>query len=123
MARGDRWWNEQPTWASIAMVTGPGGDRRAAARQQAPGADLVVIGPVWPGGGPPAGVRNNRDVIRSTAEAESVRFLDPRAEGWLPEDDGLVAEDGVHLTDAGQAALADLVQPVVEEMLAATADE
>jgi lysophospholipase L1-like esterase len=94
-----------------------------AVRDQAADADLVVIGPVWPGGGPPAGVRNNRDVVRSAAEAASARFVDPLTEGWLADDEGLVGEDGVHLTAAGQGALADLVGPVVEEVLAATADE
>lgn len=93
-----------------------------AVREQAPDAGLVVIGPVWPGGGPPAGVRNNRDVIRSTAAAASVRFVDPLTDGWLVEDEGLVGEDAVHLTKAGQAALADLVEPVVVEALAAVAD-
>ncbi len=87
-------------------------------QERAPDAALVVVGPVSPGGGPPAGVRNNRDVIRSAAEAASVRFVDPLADGWLAEGEGLVAEDDVHLTTAGQAVLADLLGPVLEEALA-----
>jgi lysophospholipase L1-like esterase len=90
-----------------------------AVREKAPDADLVVIGPLWPGGGPPAGVRNNRDVIRSAAEAASVRFVDPLADGWLTDGDGLVAGDDVHLTAAGQEELANLVQPQLEEVLEA----
>ncbi|NEM05947.1 SGNH/GDSL hydrolase family protein [Geodermatophilus normandii] len=86
-------------------------------RDGAPEATLIVIGPVWPGGSPPAGVRNNRDVIRAAAEAADVSFVDPLTEGWLAEGTGLVGEDDVHLTDEGQAALADLVQPVVEAEL------
>ncbi len=54
-------------------------------------------------------------MIRSVAEAASVRIVDPLADGRLAEDEGLVAEDDVHLTAAGQAALADLVASVVEE--------
>ncbi|MGY1664595.1 SGNH/GDSL hydrolase family protein [Geodermatophilus sp. SYSU D00696] len=89
----------------------------ATVRDEAPDAALVVIGPVWPGGDPPAGVRNNRDVVRAAAEAASVPFVDPLTEGWLAEDAGSVGEDDVHLTDEGQAALAGLVQPVVEGAL------
>jgi lysophospholipase L1-like esterase len=96
----------------------------ATIRNGAPDAAVVVIGPLWPDGSPPAGVRNNRDVIRAAAETAAVPFVDPLAEGWLTDGTGLVGEDDVHLTDAGQAVLADLVQPVVATALdqAATAD-
>jgi len=89
----------------------------ATVRTEAPDAAVVVIGPIWPGDDPPAGVRNNRDVIRAAAEAAPVPFVDSLTEGWLAEDAGSVGEDDVHLTDEGQAALAGLVQPVVEGAL------
>ena len=89
----------------------------ASIRSRAPDATLAVIGPLWPGGGPPAGVRNNRDVIRAAAEAAGVPFVDPLVDGWLADATGMVGEDGVHLTDEGQVALADLVQPLLESAL------
>ncbi len=52
-----------------------------------------------------------------------MRFVDPLADGWLAEDEDLVAEDDVHLTAACQAALADLLAPIVEEALAGASDE
>jgi lysophospholipase L1-like esterase len=48
--------------------------------------------------------------------------VDPLSDGWLVDGEGLVAEDDVHLTAAGQGALADLMRPVVEGTLAGTAD-
>jgi lysophospholipase L1-like esterase len=86
-------------------------------RDRAPDATLVVIGPAWPGAPPPAGVRNNRDVIRAAAEAASVPFVDPLREGWLTDARGLVGGDGVHPTDEGRVHLADRIQPIVEEAL------
>jgi lysophospholipase L1-like esterase len=89
----------------------------ATVRDEAPDAAVVVIGPVWLGDRPPAGVRNNRDVVRAAADLAAVSFVDPLTEGWLVEGAGLVSDDDVHLDDAGQAALADLLQPVVEAAL------
>jgi lysophospholipase L1-like esterase len=86
-------------------------------RDRAPDATLVIIGPAWPGAAPPAGVRNNRDVIRAAAEAASVTFVDPLDEGWLTGARGLIGADGVHPTDEGQVHLADRIQPVVEAAL------
>jgi lysophospholipase L1-like esterase len=84
---------------------------------RAPDATLVVIGPAWTDAAPPAGVRNNRDVIRAAAEAASVSFVDPLNEGWLTGARGLVDADGVHPTDEGHVHLADRIQPVVQETL------
>ncbi len=89
----------------------------ATVRDRAPGTALVVIGPLWPEGTPPAGVRNNRDVLRAAADAAGVTFVDPLTEGWLAVGTGLVDEDDVHLTGEGQTALAGLVQPVIEQAL------
>ncbi len=85
----------------------------AGVRGRAPGAAVLVIGPVWPDGAPPAGVRNNRDVVRAAADAAGATFVDPLSEGWLAEGTGLVDADDVHLTDRGQVVLADLIGPVI----------
>ena len=86
-------------------------------RDRAPDATLVVIGPAWPGAAPPAGVRNNRDVLRAAAEAASVPFADPLRGEWFADGRGLIGADGVHPTDEGHVRLADRIQPVVEEAL------
>ncbi|MGY1671010.1 SGNH/GDSL hydrolase family protein [Geodermatophilus sp. SYSU D00710] len=106
-------------------------DRVSAAAQQvvdslrsrAPEATLLIIGPAWPGTDPPAGIRNNRDVVRAAAEAADVTFVDPLTEGWLTDAPDLVGADGVHLTDEGHAYLADRVQPLLEEAIEGRAAE
>jgi lysophospholipase L1-like esterase len=99
------------------QVSAAAEDALTTVRDEAPDAAVLVIGPLWPGGAPPAGVRNNRDVIRAAADAAAVPFVDPLNERWLTGGTGLVGGDDVHLTDRGQAALADLVQPLVEGAL------
>jgi len=89
----------------------------ASIRDQAPDAGLVVIGPAWPDAAVPAGVRNNRDVIRAAAQAASVRFVDPLREEWFADGRGLIGADGVHPTDQGHVRLADRIQPIVREAL------
>ncbi|MGY1605517.1 hypothetical protein [Geodermatophilus sp. SYSU D00815] len=49
-------------------------------------------------------------MVREAAEAAGARFVRPLAEGWAVE----VGDDG-RPTAAGCAALADRVQPLVEE--------
>jgi lysophospholipase L1-like esterase len=93
----------------------------SAVRDRAPDAALVVIGPAWPDAASPAGVRNNRDVIRAAAQAASAPFVDPLNGGWLTGSRGLIGADGVHPTDEGHVHLADWIQPVVEEALDARA--
>ncbi|MGY1805865.1 GDSL-type esterase/lipase family protein [Blastococcus sp. SYSU D00669] len=85
----------------------------AAVAARAPDAVVIVVGPHWPEAAVPAGVRNNRDVIRAAAEAAGVLFVDPLAEGWSVE----TGDDG-RPTDAGWTAVADRMQPLVEEALA-----
>ena len=91
----------------------------AAIRQEAPEATLLVIGPAWPDAVPPAGVRNNRDVIEAAAQAASVPFVDPLRQGWLSRAPDAIGEDGIHLTDAGHTLLADRIQPIVQQALEA----
>ncbi|MGY1618382.1 GDSL-type esterase/lipase family protein [Geodermatophilus sp. SYSU D00691] len=85
----------------------------AAVAARAPDAVVLVVGPHWPAADVPAGVRNNRDVIRAAAEAAGVQFVDPLAEGWSVE----TGDDG-RPTDAGWTTVADRMQPLVEEALA-----
>ncbi|SEP22666.1 SGNH/GDSL hydrolase family protein [Trujillonella endophytica] len=90
-----------------------------AIAEQAPGAELVVVGPPWPDDAPPAGVRNNRNVLRLAAETAGVTFVDPIAEGWLADAPQLVGPDGEHLTAEADAYLADRFEPLLRQALAA----
>ncbi|MGY1740205.1 MULTISPECIES: SGNH/GDSL hydrolase family protein [unclassified Blastococcus] len=89
----------------------------AALAERAPDAELVVIGPVWPDDAPPAGVRNNRDVLRLAATEAGVTFVDPIADGWLTDAPDLVGPDGESLTAAADAYLADRIEPVLQAAL------
>lgn len=88
-------------------------------REKAPQAQLVVIGPDWPDAAPPAGVRNNRAVIRSAAETAGALFVDPIADGWLTDAPDLLGPDGEHLTAAADTYLADRIEPLISQALAA----
>ncbi len=88
-----------------------------ALAERAPSAELVVVGPAWPAGAAPAGVRNNRDVLRSAAQTAGAVFIDPLADGWLSDAPGLLGPDGMHLTAAADAYLADRMEPLIRSAL------
>jgi hypothetical protein len=87
--------------------------------EQAPDAEVVMIGPAWPDDAPPAGVRNNRDVLRLAAQTAGATFVDPIADGWLADAPELVGPDGEHLTAAADTYLADRIEPLLRQALAA----
>lgn len=82
-----------------------------------PDARLVVIGPIWPEESPPAGARNNRDVLRDEAEAAGATFVDPLEEAWLVGEPDLLGAGGVYPNDGGHAYLADRVEVAVQGAL------
>ena len=86
-------------------------------RQEAPDADLVVIGPAYPSTDVPAGVRNNRGVISEAAAAVGATFVDPLADTWFVDQPTLLGADGVRPTAEGQQYLADLIEPVVRQAI------
>ena len=90
-----------------------------AIEEEAPDAVLVVIGPAWPEPVAPAGVRNNRDVIRGAAQVVGAVFVDPITAGWLTDAPGLVGPDGEHLTAAADTYLADRIEPLIRSALGA----
>lgn len=89
-------------------------------KAQSPDAALLVIGPPWVDGDPPADMLANRDAIRGAATAAGATFIDPLADGWF---DGrysaLIGSDGIHPTDEGHRHLADLIGPHIEGLLPA----
>lgn len=91
------------------------------AMANAPGDVLVVIGPVWSDAAAPESVYAVRDTVRDAAAAAGAVFVDPLDEGWFASPEGLIAADGISPTDAGHAALAELITPVVATALAQAA--
>jgi hypothetical protein len=96
------------------QVAEAGGALFADIAEQAPDARLVVIGPIWPEASPPAGARNNRDVLRDAAEAAGATFVDPLEEAWFVDEPDLLGADGVYPSDGGHEYLADLVEAAVQ---------
>jgi lysophospholipase L1-like esterase len=79
----------------------------------APQALVMIIGPQWIDGNPPANLLAIRDALATTVAAHPrASFVDPLAEGWF---DGafvsLIGNDGLHPTDAGHRHLAELIAP------------
>jgi lysophospholipase L1-like esterase len=78
---------------------------------------LVVIGPAWPDGDPPAGLPAVRDAVQAAADDASATFLDPLAAGWFADRPELIGGDGVSPTDAGHRHLADLIEPTLRPLI------
>ncbi|WP_409331728.1 hypothetical protein [Trujillonella humicola] len=87
--------------------------------QRAPDAELILIGPASPADPAPAGVRNNRDVIRAAAESGEAVFVDPLTDGWLADAPELVGPDGEHLIAEADVYLANRIAPLIQEALRA----
>lgn len=87
------------------------------ARQLAPTARLLVIGPAWPTAEVPDTVLRIRDLLDAEAHAVAAEFVDPIAEGWFVGRPELIGADGVHPTNAGHAYLADMIVPLIGELL------
>jgi len=75
-----------------------------------PGAILVVIGPIWQDGRPPASLRALRDHLRVAATRVGAIFIDPLRDPWFGgAAHRMIGPDGVHPTDAGHRRIAGLV--------------
>jgi lysophospholipase L1-like esterase len=88
-----------------------------AIRSASPSAELVVIGPAWDDDVAPDAMFLARDAVSSAAAAAGALFVDPLTEEWLLDRPELIGTDGVHPTDAGHAHFANLIQPVLREVL------
>ena len=72
-----------------------------------PHALLVVIGPIWQNGRPPAASVALRDHLRRTAAAVDALFIDPIAERWfVGSRHALISADGIHPSDRGHRFMA-----------------
>ena len=75
-----------------------------------PHALLVVIGPIWQNGRPPAASVALRDHLRRTAAAVDAVFIDPIAERWFAGSrHALISADGIHPSDSGHRFMASRV--------------
>jgi lysophospholipase L1-like esterase len=94
------------------------------AKEKAPKAAIVVIGPAWIDwqyGGPSPDLLSVRDTVKARAEASGAVFVDPIAEEWFAGRPELVASDGINPTDDGHAYMADKIAPVIGQLLAQSA--
>ena len=72
-----------------------------------PRALLVVVGPIWHNGRPPAATLALRDHLRRIAATLDALFIDPIAEGWFAGSrQALIGADGIHPTDRGHRFMA-----------------
>jgi lysophospholipase L1-like esterase len=79
-------------------------------REGVPDAVIVVIGPIWQDGSPPASVRGLRDRLRREAAEVGAVFIDPLRDGWFAGSrHRFIAADGIHPTQAGHRHIARLV--------------
>jgi lysophospholipase L1-like esterase len=99
----------------VEAVAAAAGEAFAHARQVAPSAGLVVIGPAWAVNTPPP-IFAVRDALRQQALRYSARFVDPLAEGWLTAP-GSIGLDGVHPTNQGHQEMADRIAPIIKDAL------
>lgn len=70
-----------------------------------PHAQVVLIGPSWTDKTPPSAYQTSDAAEKAAAAAAKVAYVDDLSEDWLGGK-GLVDSDGIHPTDAGDAAIA-----------------
>jgi hypothetical protein len=87
-------------------------------RSQAPGTKLVVIGPAWSSDQVPDNLIAVRDALQAAAAGAGAAFVDPLADHWFGQPEGLIADDGISPTNEGHQYLADLIGPAVAAALA-----
>ncbi|NKS79407.1 hypothetical protein GS539_29005 [Rhodococcus hoagii] len=93
--RNDR--NADPAAAGAAAT-----NLYTALRQQASGAQIVVVGPIWSAATAPASMYAVNDAIRAAASAAGIQFIDALNENWLGNP-RLIQEDNTHPTDEGNS--------------------
>ena len=110
------------TGASSEAITAAAIAAFAKVVSVAPSASVLVIGPVSLDSSASAALIRTRDAVSSAAAQTGAQFVDPIAAGWFATGtDGLIAADGVHLTDAGENYLAAQIEPLLAPLLTRTA--
>jgi lysophospholipase L1-like esterase len=99
--------------ADLGLVTRLSHDALMMARQAAPNARMLVIGPPWVNADVPPNLFGVRDILRDQARQVGATFVDPIAERWFFDNPELIGADGIHPTDAGHAYMADKIAPLI----------
>ncbi|MDV6260064.1 SGNH/GDSL hydrolase family protein [Rhodococcoides yunnanense] len=82
--------------------------------RRVPRAKLVVMGPIWHEIPVPEAAAVIDDSVRAAAEMLRLPYLSVVGEDWLvPE--GMIQEDGIHPTEAGQRVLAQQIVASLEQ--------
>lgn len=92
-------------------------DALGLARQLAPSAKLLVIGPPWINADVPPNMYRIRDILRDSARDAGAEFFDPLEAGWFFDRPDLIGGDKIHPTDAGHAYMADKIAPLIGQEL------
>ncbi|SDF58416.1 Lysophospholipase L1 [Blastococcus fimeti] len=103
--------------ATPAQITAAATRTFELIRAAAPQTRLLVIGPAWTDAAVPAELPPVRDAVRSAAAAADVTFIDPLVGRWFFDGVGLIGRDLISPTDPGHAYLADLIEPLVRDLL------
>jgi acyl-CoA thioesterase-1 len=86
-------------------------------RRELPDAVIVVIGPIWANGSPPAAIRGIRTELRRHAAAVGAIFVDPIREGWFAGSaERFILADGIHPSNAGHRRIAARVLAALDEL-------
>ncbi|GAA4361345.1 hypothetical protein GCM10023166_02780 [Paeniglutamicibacter cryotolerans] len=93
-------------------------DAYAAAKEKAPHAAMLVVGPPAYSHQPEARRLSVRDAVQDAAEAAGAKFVDPIAQGWIVDDvENLVGPDGVHPSLSGQYDLKAKMETLIANVL------
>ncbi len=103
--------------ATPAQITAAATRTFEIIRATAPQTRLLVIGPAWTDAAVPAELPPVRDAVRQAAAAADVTFIDPLVGRWFFDGVGLIGPDLIGPNDAGHAYLADLIEPLVRDLL------
>lgn len=90
----------------------------ATAKEAAPKAKLLVIGPAWTNEDVPAAMLAVRDGLKKSAQAAGATWVDPIADRWFFDRTALIGADKKHPTDEGHAYLEKQIAPHLKKVLA-----
>ena len=90
------------------LITQRAIDTLGALARAAPAAKIFVIGPIWHDLPAPEALTTIDDSVRSAAQMLRLSYSSVLNEDWLVPD-GLIQDDAIHPTDAGQRVLAERI--------------
>ena len=106
------------TREKLDAVTAAVGNTFSLVHKTSPHAKLIVVGPISLVADPAPDVLRVRDIVSHEAEKSDAVFVDPIADQWFVGTPNVMREDGSGPTDAGHAAMADRLRPIIARVLA-----